>query len=402
MAERKLVITEYKHGILTFLTENSQFLSVQFCPGQAESKIGDIFIAKVSHIVKNIQSAFITYQKGKTGYLSLQDIKAPVLLNRKYDGRILEGDELLVQMDKEGIRTKDPVFTTNLSLAGKYCVITNVNLTKGVSTKIPKIHKELLSGCIPSDCPYGVIVRTNAAELIDKGQLLKLEEEIRLLSGKMTTLLTQGIHRTCYSKVYEEVPEYVKTVRDEQPEAYQSVVTDIPEIYEQLQNYFSAYDVSAKEKLSLYTDSEYSLSKLFRVETRMNELLSKKVWLKSGAYLVIEQTEAMYVIDVNSGKNISKKHHSDVCFQMNREAAAEIMNQVRLRNLSGMILIDFINMENQEQEMQLFNEMKMLAKKDPINTTVVDITTLGIMEMTRKKTKKSLSQQLSIDFSKTE
>lgn len=402
MAERKLVITEYKHGILTFVAENNLFLSVQFCEKQADAKIGDIFVAKVSHVVKNIQSAFITYQKDKKGYLSLSKNGAPVLLNRKYDGRILEGDEILVQLEKEAIRTKEPVFTTNLSLSGKYCVITSANHAKAVSSKLSKEQKEILLNCMPQDCPYGIIIRTNAAELIESSQLDTVRKEISILNEKMDQLLTQGVHRTCYSKLYEEIPEYVKMLRDEPQNTFQTVVTDVPYIFEQVKAYFSAYQPDFLEKLNLYEDSEYSLSKLYRVETRMKELLDRKVWLKSGAYLVIEQTEAMYVIDVNSGKNVSKKNSAEVMFQINQEAAQEIMRQIKLRNLSGMILVDFINMESKEQEEQLLEELRILAKKDPVKTTIVDITALGLLEITRKKTKKSLKQQLSVDFSETE
>lgn len=402
MTDSKLVMTEYKHGILTFLLENNRFLDVNFCAGQSDAKIGDIFVAKVSHIVKNIQAAFITYQKDKTGYLSLKVSGNPVLLNRTYDGRIIEGDELLVQLEKEGIRTKEPVFTTNLSLAGRYSVITSSNLTKNVSSKLTKEQKTILSACIPEKCPYGVVVRTNAARLIKTGQLPEITAEINTLCEKMNRILTQGIHRTCFSKVYEEIPEYIKFIRDENQKEFTSVVTDIEAVYEHVKTYFAEYEPDFLEKLSLYNDTEYSLSKLYSVETKMKELLEKKVWLKSGAYLVIEQTEAMYVIDVNSGKNVSKKKSEEVIYQMNQEAAWEIMRQIRLRNFSGMILIDFINMDNKEQETKLLNELRILAQKDTVKTTVVDMTALGIVEITRKKTKKSLKQQLCIDFLESE
>ena len=146
----------------------------------------------------------------------------------------------------------------------------------------------------------------------------------------------------------------------------------------------------------LYQDTDYPLQKLYRVETQLDELLSKKVWLSSGAYLVIEKTEAMYVIDVNSGKNITKKDSSAYVYQINIEAADEIMRQIRLRNLAGIILIDFINMEDEQKDTLLLQELKRLAKKDRILTRVVDITALGLVEITRRKTTKSLDEQLSL------
>ena len=130
------------------------------------------------------------------------------------------------------------------------------------------------------------------------------------------------------------------------------------------------------------------------METQIDELLAKKVWLKSGAYLVIEKTEAMYVIDVNSGKNISKKENAEYIYQINMEAASEIMRQIRLRNLTGIIMIDFINMEDSAKDHALLQQLRVLAKKDFILTTIVDITALGLVEITRKKTTKSLAEQL--------
>ena len=130
------------------------------------------------------------------------------------------------------------------------------------------------------------------------------------------------------------------------------------------------------------------------METKLNELLSAKVWLKSGAYLVIEKTEALYVIDVNSGKNISQKENAQYIYSINLEAAQELMRQIRLRNLTGIIIIDFINMNDSAKEEFLIQELRTLAKQDRIATTVVDITELGLVELTRKKTTKSLNEQL--------
>ena len=147
--------------------------------------------------------------------------------------------------------------------------------------------------------------------------------------------------------------------------------------------------------LTLYTDSSYSLKKLYSIDTKMQELLVPKVWLKSGAYLVIEQTEAMYVIDVNSGKNNASKSNAEYIFNINIEAAHEIIRQISLRNLSGIIMVDFINMEDPDKNEQLLNELRKLAKQDRILTTIVDMTPLGLIEITRKKTKKALKEQIN-------
>ncbi len=408
MEEMRYVLTEYKLGVLSFLwdTRTNKMESVSFSPiDQAPdtAKIGDIFVAKVVNVTKQINAAFIDYAPGKKGYLPIVSGYTPVITNRRYDGRILAGDELLVQLEKEAVRTKEPVFTMNLSLAGKYSVVSNANTYKGVSNKCSKSQKEQLRAVIPPDCSYGVVVRTNAASLLgtentkeeaqeSQSKLQPVTEEIAELSKKMSTLLEEGVHRTCYSRIWQSPPPYLTNMRDERNK-YRQIITDSRGLYEELRAFISLYMPEQLANISLYQD-EYPLQKLYRVETQLEELLSKKVWLKSGAYLVIEKTEAMYVIDVNSGKNITKKDNAAYIYQINMEATVEIMRQIRLRNLSGMILVDFINMEDKQQATALLQELRALAKQDRVLTSVVDITALGLVEITRKKTTKSLYEQL--------
>lgn len=405
MSGVRYVLTEYKTGVLSFLwdTKTNKMESVSFTQSaNNDAKIGDIFVAKVSNVAKQINAAFIDYAPNKKGYLPILPNSIPVITNRKYDGRILAGDEILVQLEKEAVRTKEPVFTMNLSLAGKYCVVSYANIYKGVSKKCSKQEKERLRAAIPQDIAYGVVVRTNAASLLDadctkaqepQKELQPVTDEITELNKKMSTLLLEGIHRTCYSRIWQSAPSYLTNMRD-CGSHYQQIVTDNKQIYEELKDFVALYMPKQLSDITLYQDGDYPLQKLYRVETQLEELFAKKVWLKSGAYLVIEKTEAMYVIDVNSGKNITKKDNDAYIVQINMEAAEEIMRQIRLRNLSGMILVDFINMEDKEKDLALLQQLRTLAKKDRILTTVVDITALGLVEITRKKTTKSLYEQL--------
>jgi ribonuclease G len=169
---------------------------------------------------------------------------------------------------------------------------------------------------------------------------------------------------------------------------YSQIITDDDTLYNELEEFVGT------DKLRKYTDENYSLSKLYSIETKLAMLLDKKVWLKSGAYLVIEKTEAMYVIDVNSGKNISKKLNEKYIYSINLEAAREIMYQIRLRNLTGMILVDFINMDSSEDKEKLMEELSEYAKRDRIKTMVIDMTALDLVEITRMKNKKSLVEQM--------
>ena len=396
MIASKLLLSKYQNGILSLLLKNNRIEEISYSSNSDNGKIGDIYVAKVLNVVKNINAAFVDYQKGKRGYLPISSKYVPVLLNRTYDGRILAGDEILVQMEKEAIREKEPVFTMNLSLAGKYSVVTNANTTKSVSSKLGKQDRERLRECIPSECEYGIVIRTNAKELLQRGDLSALETECSQLIMQMDKLLREGIHRTCYSQIYQAPASYFTELRDHTSWEYEQIVTDDEMIYHEVEGFLTTYMPEKKAQLTLYQDETVTLHKLYGIETKIQELLQTKVWLNSGAYLVIEQTEAMYVIDVNSGKNITKKPTDSYILLINMEAAREIMRQIHLRNLSGIILVDFINMEEDSMKEQLMQELKKLARLDRIPTTIVDMTALGLVEITRKKTKRSLKAQLNL------
>lgn len=402
MSDIRFVLTKYKSGILTYSIDmqNARLETVHFYNLDDSSEninIGDIFVAKVMNVVGSINAAFVDYQKGKHGYLPTSDRFAPVLLNREYDGRLKAGDELLVQLEKEAVRSKEPVFTSNLSLAGKYCVITTGNNSKGVSKKCPKSIRNKLLEHVPEDIKYGIVVRTNASELVSEASdsLELLEKECLQLSAQMDVLVSDAVHRTCYSRVWQSPPPYLTALRDARNICYSQIITDDEGLYNELSAFLKYSLPEMLDRLTYYTDTSYSLTKLHSIETRLGELLSSKVWLKSGAYLVIEKTEAMYVIDVNSGKNIAKKSNAEYIRAINLEAAREVMYHLRLRNLTGIIIVDFINMDNAYDKEMLLHELKQAAKRDPVRTVVVDMTALDLVEITRQKNTKNLAEQLS-------
>lgn len=404
MDAMRYVITKYGEGVLSFALnagtgKMESVIFTHFDEGADDAQIGDIFVAKVKNVAKQINAAFIDYAPGRKGYLPICSDYVPVITNRRYDGRVRAGDEILVQLEKEAVRTKEPVFTMNLSMAGKYSAVSYGNTYKGVSRKCSKAEKEQLRTAIPHEIDYGVVIRTNAAQLLhaekaaDAEVLQPVRDEIRYLNARMSALIQDSLHRTCYSRVWKNAPPYLTQMRDEGI-AYRQIIVDDRQIYDEIKDFVALYMPEQLANITMYHDDTYPLQKLYRVETQLDELLARKVWLRSGAYLVIEKTEAMYVIDVNSGKNLSRKETAEYIYQINLEAAAEIMRQIRLRNLTGMIVVDFINMEDSAQENALLQTLRGLAQKDHIRTTIVDITALGLVEITRKKTTKSLAEQL--------
>ena len=173
----------------------------------------------------------------------------------------------------------------------------------------------------------------------------------------------------------------------------QEIITDDAELFQELTEYLTDFQPDDLEKLKFYNDNLLPLKKLYSLETSLEHALSRKVWLKSGGYLVVDPTEALVVIDVNTGKYSGKKNLRDTIRKTNMEAAAEIVKLLRLRNLSGIIIIDFIDMELEEDRKELLSFLTQQAAKDPIKTTVVDITKLNLVEMTRKKVRRPLHEQ---------
>lgn len=401
MLEYKYVLTKYGGGVLSFTldTRENRLTSISYTDSSSKAdsiSIGDIFVAKVKNVVKNINAAFVEYAPDKMGYVSLENKCKPVLVNRAYDGRLIAGDEVIVQLEKEAVRTKEPVFTTGLSIAGKYCVVSNAKPEKGVSNKCTRAEKEQLITAVPDDISYGVVVRTNAASLLGVS-LEPVTSECIKLCARMDKLLNDGRHRTCYSRIFKVAEPYFTSLRDDTRIAQNSgdcqIITDDRELYEQLIDFMELNMPELVPLAAFYEDESYPLKKLYSVDTKIKELLAPKVWLRSGAYLVIEKTEAMYVIDVNSGKNIVTKENAEFIYNINCEAAEEIIRQIRLRNLSGIIMVDFINMDSGYEDM-LMQRLKGLAAREKVLTSVVDITPLGIVEITRKKTTKTLAEQL--------
>ena len=195
--------------------------------------------------------------------------------------------------------------------------------------------------------------------------------------------------------VYKTPSAYLCDIRDGYANALTEIVTDDQTIYAQIKEYLETYQEEDLDKLRLYEDHQITLSALYNIEKRLDEATREHVWLKSGAYLIIQHTEAFNVIDVNTGKAIAgKKKAQETFLKINLEAAREAARQIRLRNLSGIIIIDFIDLLDKKDQEILMRELADLFRKDPVKTTVVDITALNLVEITRKKVRKPLHEQL--------
>lgn len=395
---RQVIITrwpkETQKGILTALTEEGRAVELSLEPAKNPSLLGNIYIGKVKNLAPQIGAAFVEIGEGQICYFSLQENPSPLLVNRLNPNTkkpLVPGDELIVQVCREALKTKAPAVTCNLNFPGKYLVLTSQNRKIGISGKLDSDSRERLLRLLTPlrDGTYGLIARTNAR---DAGEEV-LKKELDRLEKTWKSVLEKGKSRTCFSLLYQEEPPFLSALRSAREGTLSRILTDDPKLWEQIREYLLAFQPEDLNKLGLYEDRQLPLHKLYSLEKALEEALRERVWLKSGGYLVIQPTEALTVVDVNTGKYEGGKKKQQTYRKINREAALETARQLRLRNLSGIIIIDFIDMESEEDQEDLLTLLAEELKKDPVKALVMDMTRLHLVELTRKKLRKSLAEQ---------
>lgn len=368
----------------TALYSGKRLLEIYLEPADHRSILNNVYVGRVKDIVKNLNAAFIEIEPGKPCYYSLDECQNPLYVKKINSPRMVQGDEVVVQVVKENIKTKPPKVSTNLNFTGTYLVLTTENTSLGVSKKMPpEVRAAFKKALAPYLNPeFGLIVRTNAVHA-DIADILKEYEQLK---AEYQQLKDTALHRTCFSCLKQSEPEYVSCLKDIDLDVLEKVITDDKEIFEGLKGQIS--------NLEFYEESLLSLSSLYSLEVRLQEALQERVWLKSGGYLVIQPTEALTVIDVNTGKSIARKQVQEHYLKVNLEAAREIAYQLRLRNISGIIIIDFIDMKEQPAKDELMFQLKQFVREDKVPVQVVDMTRLNLVELTRKKVRKSLAEQI--------
>lgn len=370
---KQFVFTQFKNHKMGFLFEDGKVTDIR-CYEDA-SILGNIYVARVSNLSPNINAAFVDIQKQESCYLSMDD----------YHGAPLKtGDLVFVQVIRDKIKSKRYAVTTDLSIQGDYTVAT-LHAPIGVSAKIsnPSRRREL-KALMQAEITrvwtkrketVGGIIRTQAEQAEDAQIIEELGQQLQTLDA----ILERAKYATQYSCLYQTELAYIKDIRRYRELQEVEILTDVPAV------------VEAIPELTLYKEA-YALSLRYSLEGLMEKVLAKRVYLKSGAYLVIEPTEAMTVIDVNSGKSIKGKNAEEQFLKINIEAAKEIARQLRLRNLSGIIMVDFISMKEESNKQALLSRLAEFVRMDTMRTTVVDMTKLGLVEITRQKERRALHE----------
>lgn len=434
----KLIITSYKntknhkepavHQVACFIA-NNKLEYVKVIPTEDTLPAGSIVTGKVTNIVQNIPAAFVALNQAKDmGFLSLNDLEQAVVTNRKFNGKLQAGDEVLVKIVREPMKTKEATLTTVLDMTARYAVAQTGSGRLLFSKKLAPKEKDAILAYLVSRAiitrdkqligmdDVDITIRTEAGKLVTDIQSMPLktseaqtepsdnsanhENLLEILKldiensvAALRQLISQASMRTCYS-VHQKPVTWLQDVWHELTlcgYAIEEYVTDDFRILKTLQELVHE---SAAHKIRFYQEEKISLSALYGIQSHLEELIHTKVWLPGGGYLCIEPTEAMVVIDINTGKAIQKSDSEQLFLEVNKEAAYEIARQLRLRNLSGMVIIDFINMKEKAHEREILSCMKECTKNDFSKVTVYDFTRLGLLEMTRNKKSKALYEIL--------
>ena len=388
MQSANIIISEYKKTpvVCGFIDDKLEYLSFA-----RDSELNKVYIGKVDHIVKNLDAAFIRFGQNTIGYLSLKNIVDACITSKKSktDAILKAGDEVLVQIDSEAIKTKKCKLTTGISISGKYCVVTlgrsgvgaSVKLEDSLRKRVVEETKDRLTDLsneykkLLYDAGCGFIIRTSVFDIIDLSEQSYIDliaEDAECVLQKLANILKESRLRTIYSCIYSPMSN------SGSEDGILSACIKKADAFLKIRGFNDALTIQD--------------TGIHGIVSKIDSLKSGRVWLKSGAFLIIEQLESFNAIDVNTGKAIKGK--KDISFEVNLEAADEIMRQIRLRNLTGMILIDFINMKDTEDYDKLTDHIKELCRMDPVHTTFVDITGLGIVELIRNKNDKSLKEIL--------
>lgn len=365
----RIVLTHYKNHILFSYQLDDASMEIKLFDDN-NFPVGSIFNGRVSSVKKNIEASFVDLADGKKGFLPGCNHHV--------------GDMIAVQIDKDGTAIKEPRLTEDISIAGDNCVVFLKKGTFKVSSKIPSEKKKKLLDELLSAFPklnHMVIIRTNAADC----DFEILKDEICNLLNIIERIEKYSEYRS-KSILYMPDEEWYTAVRNIYKDKLDEIVTDDCLIFEKLKDNYG-------DILKMYNDELLPLCKLYSLETRLKEATSKKVWLKCGGFLFIEPTEALVSVDVNSGKVEYGKNKEETVLKVNLEAAVELARQLRLRNLSGIIIVDFINMKNASDDALLLKTLRDAVLDDPIKTQIHGMTSLGLVEITRMKGLKTLYEQ---------
>ena len=407
----EIIINTNEFETRVALLENRQVSEISVDRIKDRGVTGNIYKGKVVRVLPGMQAAFVEIGQERAAFLHASDIVldmgeyAEMLSEAEINGDdefpmmtssghaiedlLKEGQEVLVQVTKEPIGTKGARVTAYITLPGRMLVLMPNLVKVGVSRRIQDPEeRERLRSIITALKPGGVgfIVRTAAEGASEE----EIRQDMDFLVRLWDTIKKRRPRSRAPSLLYAELDLTFRILRDLYSSDIDAIYVDSKEEYKKLVDFTRKFMPGLKDALSLYEDDE-PIFEHFGVELEINRALGKKIWLKSGGYIVIDQTEALTAIDVNTGRFVGRRNLEDTIVKTNMEAVQEVVYQLRLRNIGGLIIIDFIDMEKFSNRKKVFSSLEEALKEDRAKSTILQISELGLVEMTRKRTRDNLA-----------
>ena len=367
--------------------------------------VGNVYLGKVARVLPGMQSAFIDIGLERAAFLHVADLMTsinsrhadvdaavPAPIPRPIEKQLFEGQAVMVQVLKDAIGTKGARLTAQISIAGRLLVFLPQDNHIGVSQKIPTRQRDELRKrmhTLSGDLGGGFILRTNAEDALDA----ELTEDIAYLRKTWSRIKDAALRVKPASVLHQDLNLLQRVLRDVVGENVQTIRIDSREQFEKLKGFAAEFMPATLAKLQHYA-GERPIFDLFNIDDDIAKALGRRVDLKSGGYLVIDQTEALTTVDVNTGGFVGARNFDDTVFKTNLEASQAIARQLRLRNLGGIVIVDFIDMLKDAHRDAVLAEFRKQLARDRVKTTVNSFSPLGLLEMTRKRTRESLAHQL--------
>ncbi|MGD9677312.1 MAG: ribonuclease E/G [Vulcanibacillus sp.] len=359
--------------------------------------VGNIYVGKVVNVLPGMQAAFVDIGIERNAFLYIGDalpIKEDETEREEINiSEVLQqGQTILVQVKKEAFGNKGPRVTTHISIPGRFIVYMPeskyIGVSKKITDEVDRSKLKSLGESLVRD-NEGMIIRTKTFEV----DIEQINDDLNFLRGIWDSIYEQSKNKPIPSLIYKDLDLIARLIRDIFTEDVEQLIIDNEYEYAKVSEIIKMTVPEYSDRLEVYQGEEDIFS-AFDIQHEIDKALRRKVWLKSGGYLVIDKTEALTVIDVNTGKYIGHSRLEDTVFKINTDAAVEIAKQLRLRDIGGIIVIDFIDMEIEEHAKEIVNVLEIELKRDRTKSSVLGFTQLGLVEMTRKKVRRSLDNIL--------
>ena len=392
-----MVITEHGERDQIAILEARDLVQHYVTRAGARSMVGNVYLGRVQNVLPGMEAAFIDVGKGRNAVLYAGEVNySPEDLEGaapRIEHVLKSGNSVLVQVTKDPIGGKGARLTAQISMPGRYLVLVPNSDITGISRRLPDEERKRLKQILRTIRPegHGVIIRTAAEDADEEA----LAADLARLLEEWKTIEKKAKRAKAPAMLYEEPELTVRSVRDLfTDEEFRELVTDSPRVYELVTQYLAGIAPDLLPKVRLHQD-KLPVFEEFHVVEQIHKGLDRKVWLPSGGYIVIDRTEAMTVIDVNTGKSVGKTNLEETVVNTNVEAAREVARQLRLRDIGGMIIIDFIDMLLEQNKQKVVDALREEMAKDKTRSQIFDISPLGLLEVTRKRVSGGLLESFS-------